>query len=72
LAQRIGQQAATTVRAKYGWDGVAASFARLCEQARRAQDGKLGQAAVRVRAARAQTGCADLGGSTGEHALVED
>jgi hypothetical protein len=33
LARALGQQAAATVRARFGWDKVAAEFAALCEQA---------------------------------------
>jgi polysaccharide biosynthesis protein PslH len=33
LAKQIGQQAAATVRAKFGWGGVAAEFAGLCAKA---------------------------------------
>jgi glycosyltransferase involved in cell wall biosynthesis len=33
LARQIGRQAAVTVRAKFGWSGVAAEFASLCEKA---------------------------------------
>jgi polysaccharide biosynthesis protein PslH len=33
LAQRLGQQAAQTVRTKFGWEGVTAEFVRLCEYA---------------------------------------
>jgi len=32
-ARRIGDEAAAVVRAKYGWDGVAARFAALCREA---------------------------------------
>jgi sugar transferase (PEP-CTERM/EpsH1 system associated) len=34
LARELGAQAAATVRARFSWDGVAAEFAALCEQAR--------------------------------------
>ena len=34
LAHTLGAQAAATVRARFGWDKVAAAFAALCEQAR--------------------------------------
>ena len=34
LAQRLGQQSAQTVRAKFGWEGVTDEFVRLCEYAR--------------------------------------
>jgi polysaccharide biosynthesis protein PslH len=37
LAQRIGAQAATTVRARFGWDGVAARFTSLLQEALDAQ-----------------------------------
>lgn len=33
LARQIGQQAAHTVRAKFGWGGVAEEFAGLCDKA---------------------------------------
>ncbi len=33
LAQRLGQQAAQTVRTKFGWEGVTAEFIKLCEAA---------------------------------------
>ena len=34
LARTLGAQAAATVRARFGWDRVAAEFAALCERAR--------------------------------------
>jgi polysaccharide biosynthesis protein PslH len=34
LAHTLGEQAAATVRARFGWDRVAAEFAALCERAR--------------------------------------
>jgi glycosyltransferase involved in cell wall biosynthesis len=33
LSAEIGQRAATTVRAKFGWESVADSFAAICERA---------------------------------------
>ncbi len=33
LSQRLGQQAAQTVRTKFGWEGVTAEFVKLCEAA---------------------------------------
>lgn len=51
LAKQIGQQAATTVRAKFGWGGVAAEFAGLCEKALSAAAKTAGQNVTVARAA---------------------
>lgn len=52
LAQQIGQQAAATVRAKFGWQGVAEQFAGLCEQALQCSPRKAVAAGVSSAAAR--------------------
>lgn len=51
LAQQIGQQAAATVRAKFGWSGVAREFAGLCEKALSAAATTTGRKATVARAA---------------------
>jgi glycosyltransferase involved in cell wall biosynthesis len=38
LARELGARAAATVRARFGWDKVAASFAESCERALRAHE----------------------------------
>src|SRR5581483_4951461 len=41
LARQIGQQAAATVRARFGWGSVADEFAALCERARQLSNRKI-------------------------------
>ena len=52
LARQIGQQAAATVRAKFGWQGVADEFAELCDKALQFSPRKAVAAGVRLSAAR--------------------
>lgn len=40
FAKTLATRAAETVRVKYGWDGVASSFAGICEEAVRASRAK--------------------------------
>lgn len=51
LAQRIGQQAADTVRAKFGWGSVADEFAALCETALQLSNRKVTVAGAQMSAA---------------------
>jgi len=41
VAEEIGQRAAARVRAEFGWESVADSFAAVCERAKRTQIGEL-------------------------------
>src|SRR5436189_6335224 len=49
FAQRLGQQAAATVREKFGWNKVAETFAGICEHAL-AQDSQSADSVLALKA----------------------
>ena len=51
LALRIGQQAAVTVRTRFGWGNVADEFAALCEKALQSASRKVAVAGAKLAAA---------------------
>ncbi len=51
LARRIGQQAAATVRARFGWGNVADEFAALCEKVLRLSNKQVAVAGAKLAAA---------------------